>query len=58
MKRPLLMLGASVAALLAFSTAFAADDLKSGPQPGQNVPGPFNPLHANGPNKGEKLCLV
>ncbi len=58
MKRPMLMLGASVAALLAFGSAFAADDLKSGPQPGQYVPGPFNPLHANGPDEGRKLCLV
>ena len=50
-----------LSAVLGISAAitFAGEPaLKSGPQPGQKVPGPFNPLHANGPNKGEKLCLV
>jgi hypothetical protein len=52
------MLGASALALLSYGSAFGADDLKSGPQPGQNIPGPFNPLHASGPDEGKKLCLV
>jgi hypothetical protein len=34
-----------------------AEPPKSGPQVGQKVPGPFRPLHATGPDAGEKLCL-
>ena len=36
--------------------AFAAD-LKSGPQAGQEVPGPFHPLNVTGEKAGEKFCL-
>jgi hypothetical protein len=43
-------------ALLA-GTAWAAENLKSGPQTGQAVPGPFHPLNINGDNAGEKYCL-
>lgn len=41
-------------------TSVSADDaLKSGPQVGGNAtPNPFNPLHANGPDAGKKVCLV
>jgi hypothetical protein len=35
---------------------FAADALKSGPQVGQAVPGPFEPLNINGDNAGKKFC--
>ncbi len=42
--------------VLAVGTALAAD-LKSGPQPNQQVPGPFHPLNINGSNAGEKFCL-
>jgi hypothetical protein len=31
--------------------------LKSGPQPGKSVPGPFAPLNVNGSKAGEKNCL-
>src|SRR5581483_543635 len=31
--------------------------LKSGPQAGDRVPGPFHPLNVTGPNAGEKFCL-
>jgi hypothetical protein len=31
--------------------------LKSGPQKGENVPGPFHPLNINGANAGKKHCL-
>jgi hypothetical protein len=31
--------------------------LKSGPQVGAQVPGPFHPLNINGANAGEKFCL-
>jgi hypothetical protein len=35
----------------------AAGDLKSGPQVGKPVPGPFHPLNCTGENAGEKFCL-
>jgi hypothetical protein len=38
-------------------TAWAAENVKSGPQAGQAVPGPFHPLNINGDNAGEKYCL-
>jgi len=51
--------GAFVLAALAVSGAVAGDALKSGPQLGKNAtPSPFNPLHANGPDADQKVCLV
>ena len=38
--------------------AAALAELKSGPQPGENLPGPFHPLNVNGPAAGEKACPV
>jgi hypothetical protein len=35
----------------------AAETVKSGPQVGQQVPGPFHPLNVTGANAGEKCCL-
>jgi hypothetical protein len=35
----------------------AAEQLKSGPQVGEKVPGPFHPLNINGEKAGEKNCL-
>ena len=37
--------------------AVAAADLKSGPQAGEKVPGPFHPLNVNGEDAGRKACL-
>ena len=37
--------------------ASAAENLKSGPQVGTAVPGPFHPLHITGENAGQKVCL-
>jgi hypothetical protein len=34
----------------------AADAVKSGPQVGETVPGPFEPLNINGAHAGEKFC--
>ena len=34
-----------------------AGELKSGPQVGKAVPGPFHPLNCTGENAGEKFCL-
>ena len=45
----------AVAALLA-GVAPAAD-IKSGPQVGEDVPGPFHPLNVNGEDAGKKACL-
>lgn len=51
-------LGTSLAVMLLVGSAIAADDLKSGPQPGDRIPGPFNPLNVTGEKAGEKSCLV
>jgi hypothetical protein len=53
-----LTLGASLAVALLVSSSFAADELKSGPQVGKNIPGPFHPLNCNGDNAGKKACQV
>jgi hypothetical protein len=50
-------IGSAVAGLMLAATVLAGD-LKSGPQVGERIPGPFNPLHCSGPNEGSKLCLV
>jgi hypothetical protein len=52
--------GLAVAALaLVAGVAVAAPDaaLKSGPQVGEELAGPFHPLNINGKNAGEKNCL-
>jgi hypothetical protein len=36
----------------------SAAEIKSGPQPGEKIPGPFMPLNVNGDDAGEKRCLV
>jgi hypothetical protein len=51
--------GSSLALMLLVGGVIAADDVKSGPQVGENAtPKPFNPLHVNGPDSGKKVCLV
>src|SRR5438309_6255847 len=42
---------------LALGGVMAADSLKSGPQKGETVPGPFHPLNVTGPDAGQKQCL-
>ena len=49
------LFAAAVVVLLS-SVALAAD-LKSGPQVGEDVPGPFHPLNVNGEDAGKKACL-
>ena len=34
-----------------------AADVKSGPQVGSTLPGPFEPLNLNGPDAGDECCL-
>src|SRR5438132_10364298 len=42
-----------------FSAALRADDaLKSGPQPGEMIPGPFHYFNATGVHAGKPHCLV
>ncbi len=36
---------------------YAGGALKSGPQAGQDVPGPFHPLNVTGKDAGKKACL-
>lgn len=50
--------GVSLAFALLIGSAWAADALQSGPQPGDNVPGPFNPLNVTGDDAGTKQCQV
>jgi hypothetical protein len=49
---------ASVALALLASSVWAGDALKSGPQVGDAVPSPFNPLNVTGKFAGKKQCLV
>jgi hypothetical protein len=51
-----LVSGLAVAALFT-ATVVAGDALKSGPQVGEQVPGPFHPLNCNGQAAGKKNCL-
>lgn len=45
-------------AAVALVAGFAvAAEVKSGPQVGEKVPGPFHPLNVNGEDAGKKQCL-
>lgn len=47
-----------VAALVAVAGGFAtAAEIKSGPQVGEKLAGPFHPLNVNGDSAGKKACL-
>ena len=50
------LLAAAVAAAVVALPALA-DHVKSGPQAGEKVPGPFHPVNVTGEHKGEKFCL-
>ena len=43
--------------VLCFSGFAVAADVKSGPQVGSTLPGPFEPLNLNGPDAGDECCL-
>jgi hypothetical protein len=51
------LLLASVVAVCVASVSFAGEPIKSGPQVGDDLPGPFHPLNVTGENAGEKACL-
>jgi len=44
-------------ATLLVAGAVSAGDLKSGPQTGEKVPGPFHPLNVTGEDAGKQACL-
>jgi len=48
----------SLAVALLAGSVIAAEGLKSGPQEGKNIPGPFHPLNVTGSAAGQKNCLV
>lgn len=54
--------GSSLAIVLLVGGAIAADDLKSGPQPGDKFPGAFHPLNVTNADTpgaaGKKNCYV
>src|SRR5436189_35705 len=52
-----LRLFAAAVAAAAFALPASAEHIKSGPQEGANVPGPFHPVNVTGEHKGEKFCL-
>ncbi len=59
MKRYVAVASCVATMLLIGSIGLAADDIKSGPQVGENArPAPFTPLHLNGPTPDQKQCLV
>jgi hypothetical protein len=47
----------AAAFVMVLGGAAGAADLKSGPQVGEDVPGPFHPLNVNGEDAGKKACL-
>lgn len=47
----------AVAVVATFGTVAFAAEIKSGPQAGEKVPGPFHPLNVNGDTPGKKTCL-
>jgi len=52
------ILGTSLAMALLAGGVIAAEDLKSGPQAGKAIPGPFHPLNVTGRAAGKKACQV
>jgi hypothetical protein len=53
-----MVVGAFAVAALVVTGVFADDALKSGPQVGKGIPGPFHPLNVTGKKAGQKNCLV
>jgi hypothetical protein len=47
----------AAAVVVALGGVVVAADVKSGPQAGEKVPGPFHPLNVNGEDAGKKACL-
>jgi hypothetical protein len=56
MKTSRLVTTSALALFVLAGGLFAAEKLTSGPQVGEKVPGPFEPLNINGDNAGKKFC--
>jgi len=52
------MVVAAAMALFVFGSAMGAENLKSGPQVGEEIPGAFHPLNITGDSAGHAHCLV
>jgi hypothetical protein len=48
----------AITAVLLVICPIRAEELKSGPQVGDKLPGAFHPLNVTGPEAGKKNCLV
>jgi hypothetical protein len=57
MKRRVFGATAVLFSALMLQVAVGQESVKSGPQVGQDVPGPFHPLNVTGSAKGKKNCL-
>jgi hypothetical protein len=53
-----IVLGVLVALPVSAGLSWGAEELKSGPQPGESIPGPFHFLNVNGPHASHPHCLV
>jgi hypothetical protein len=58
MKTTRILAAASLTLALAVGSGLAGGSLKSGPQAGDKIPGPFHPLNLTGASAGKKHCLV
>jgi hypothetical protein len=56
--KKVIALGLFTVTMVAISGLIAGESLKSGPQVGKQLPGPFHPLNATGGQEGKKHCLV
>jgi len=56
MKMSVFVAASALALFVLTGTLIAAEPVKSGPQVGEKVPGPFEPLNINGDNAGKKFC--
>ena len=56
--KPAFAAGAVFALALLAGSVGRAEGPKSGPQAGQEIPGPFNPLNITGQDAGQKRCQV
>jgi len=57
MSKRRILLAAGLSVVLLSGIGIADEPLKSGPQVGQQVPGPFHPLNCTGASAGQKHCL-
>jgi hypothetical protein len=57
MLRRFIATSAVLMSVLVLQSTFGEGTVKSGPQVGQEIPGPFHPLNVTGAAKGKKNCL-